>query len=52
MGHGQDDGTVGRVPIETNAESYSLAETCAPVAWGRGRWPNVDWFDGGLFEGW
>jgi DNA-3-methyladenine glycosylase II len=27
---------------------FSLAETCASVTWGRGRWPNVDWIDGGL----
>ena len=27
---------------------YSLAATCGPVAWGKGRWPNVDWIDGGL----
>ena len=25
---------------------FSLSETCAPVAWARGRWPNVDWRDG------
>ena len=24
---------------------FSLAETCAPAVWGRGRWPNVDWID-------
>jgi 3-methyladenine DNA glycosylase/8-oxoguanine DNA glycosylase len=27
---------------------FSLAETVAPVAWGRGRWPNQDWHDGRL----
>lgn len=27
---------------------FSLAETCGPVAWGGGRWPNQDWFDGEL----
>lgn len=27
---------------------FSLAETCAPVAWSRGRWPNEDWIDGEL----
>jgi 3-methyladenine DNA glycosylase/8-oxoguanine DNA glycosylase len=27
---------------------FSLAETCAPVAWARGRWPNEDWIDGAL----
>jgi hypothetical protein len=25
---------------------FSLAETCGPVAWGRGRWPGSDWIDG------
>lgn len=30
------------------SESFSLRETCGPVAWGRGRWPNVDWIDGHL----
>lgn len=25
-----------------------LAVTCGPVAWGRGRWPDVDWVDGAL----
>lgn len=24
----------------------SLRHTCAPAAWGRGRWPNHDWIDG------
>lgn len=27
---------------------FSLAETCAPVSWGGGRWPNHDWIDGQL----
>lgn len=27
---------------------FSLAETCGPVVWGRGRWPNVDWIGGAL----
>jgi len=32
---------------------FSLAQTCGPVAWARGRWPNVDWRDGGLtWVGW
>jgi DNA-3-methyladenine glycosylase II len=31
----------------------SLAATCGPVAWARGRWPNVDWIDGSLvWVGW
>lgn len=35
------------------AAPFSLAETCGPVAWGRGRWPNVDWRDGVLiWVGW
>ncbi len=24
-------------------EGYSLAQTCAPVVWAKGRWPNTDW---------
>lgn len=24
---------------------FSLAQTCAPVAWAGGRWPNMDWRD-------
>ncbi len=32
---------------------FSLAQTCGPVAWGGGRWPNVDWIDGALlWVGW
>lgn len=27
---------------------YSLAETCGPVAWAGGRWPDQDWVDGHL----
>lgn len=27
---------------------FSLRETCGPVAWGGGRWPNLDWLDGRL----
>ena len=33
--------------IEATA-GYSLAETCAPVHWGGGRWPGQDWIDGRL----
>lgn len=29
-------------------EPFSLAATCGPVAWGRGRWPSADWVDGSL----
>jgi 3-methyladenine DNA glycosylase/8-oxoguanine DNA glycosylase len=25
---------------------FSLAQTCGPVAWAKGRWPTVDWIDG------
>jgi DNA-3-methyladenine glycosylase II len=32
---------------------FSLATTCGPVSWGRGRWPNTDWRDGELiWVGW
>ncbi len=32
---------------------FSLAQTCAPVAWAKGRWPNVDWIDDALvWVGW
>lgn len=27
---------------------FSLAQTCGPVAWGKGRWPSIDWLDGVL----
>ena len=34
-------------------ETFSLEATCAPVDWGRGRWPNEDWIDGALvWLGW
>ncbi|MGH2561005.1 MAG: DNA-3-methyladenine glycosylase family protein [Thermomicrobiales bacterium] len=34
-------------------EPFSLAITCAPVLWSRGRWPSVEWHDGGLiWVGW
>lgn len=33
--------------------SFDLALTSGPVAWGKGRWPNVDWIDGAfLWAGW
>ena len=35
--------------IETTS-GYSLPETCAPVAWGGGRWPGQDWIDGHLID--
>jgi len=32
---------------------FSLAQTCGPVDWARGRWPNIDWREGRLFwVGW
>lgn len=32
---------------------FSLADTCAPVAWAAGRWANQDWIDGALvWVGW
>lgn len=37
-----------RVSIERRTGPFSLADTCGPVAWGGGRWPNVDWIDGSL----
>lgn len=30
------------------AAGFSLAETCGPVAWAGGRWPDADWRDGCL----
>lgn len=30
------------------APGFDLAQTVAPVAWGRGRWPNHDWLDSTL----
>jgi 3-methyladenine DNA glycosylase/8-oxoguanine DNA glycosylase len=36
-----------RVPT---AAGYRLAETCAPVAWASGRWPNQDWISGELIS--
>lgn len=35
------------IALEVGAP-FSLAATCAPVAWSRGRWPNEDWIDGEL----
>jgi 3-methyladenine DNA glycosylase/8-oxoguanine DNA glycosylase len=44
------DNPVRRLDIEA---FFSLAVTCGPVAWARGRWPNVDWLDGALvWVGW
>lgn len=34
-------------------DPFSLEATCAPVDWGRGRWPNEDWLEGTLvWVGW
>jgi 3-methyladenine DNA glycosylase/8-oxoguanine DNA glycosylase len=30
------------IPVPTG---FSLAQTCGPVAWGKGRWPSIDWLD-------
>lgn len=30
-------------------DSFSLAQTCAPVVWGKGRWPSVAWIEGALY---
>jgi 3-methyladenine DNA glycosylase/8-oxoguanine DNA glycosylase len=44
-------GRMLRIALE--GAPFSLAATCAPVAWGKGRWPNVDWIDGAfLWVGW
>ena len=38
--------------LVTSAD-FSLAQTCGPVAWGGGRWPNLDWIDDTLvWVGW
>jgi 3-methyladenine DNA glycosylase/8-oxoguanine DNA glycosylase len=34
-----------RVAVPT---PFSLGRTCGPVAWGGGRWPNIDWLHGTL----
>lgn len=37
----------------TTPRIFSLAQTCAPVAWGGDRWPNIAWRPGRLFwVGW
>lgn len=37
----------------TGDDTFSLAETCAPAAWAKGRWPNLDWIDESLiWVGW
>lgn len=37
-------------PYEFAAEGLDLAMTVAPVAWGKGRWPSVDWIGGELVQ--
>jgi 3-methyladenine DNA glycosylase/8-oxoguanine DNA glycosylase len=32
------------------ADGLDLAATAAPVAWGQGRWPTVDWIDAALVQ--
>lgn len=34
----------------SNSEGFSLAETCGPVAWAAGRWPDMDWRAGCLIR--
>lgn len=42
-----------RVALAADSGPFSLAWTCGPVAWGGGRWPNLDWIDGALiWVGW
>lgn len=37
----------------TVSDGFSLAETCAPVAWAEGRWPQWSWGDGWFrWAGW
>lgn len=36
-----------------SGSAFSLAQTCGPVAWGKGRWPSIDWLAGLLvWNGW
>ncbi len=36
--------------ILPSGHGFSLAETCGPVAWAAGRWPDLDWRDGCLIR--
>jgi DNA-3-methyladenine glycosylase II len=46
---GDADDPAGRiVAVDPGTGPFSLVDTCGPVAWGGGRWPNVDWLDGSL----
>lgn len=45
-------GLVGTRPL-TTPRIFSLAKTCAPVAWGNDRWPNLAWQAGAfVWVGW
>ncbi len=45
--------TTEEVRLLPTPVGFSLPETCGPVAWAGGRWPNMDWRDGRLFwVGW
>lgn len=43
---GTNQPPVADVVFEFPANGLDLAVTVAPVAWGKGRWPSVDWIDG------
>jgi 3-methyladenine DNA glycosylase/8-oxoguanine DNA glycosylase len=43
MGKTMRDGDTGVTWIELPADGLDLPVTAAPVAWGKGRWPSVDW---------
>ncbi len=52
--NGESESTSGlRSRLLTVSPPFDLARTAAPIWWGRGRWPNVDWRDGTFFwVGW
>ena len=39
--------TVRQIPVDPG---FSLAQTCGPVAWAAGRWPDLEWRDGCLIR--
>ena len=50
-----DLGAARRIELLTGTDTapFSLSATCGPVAWSRGRWPNLDWTTHGLvWVGW
>ncbi len=50
MPHASNPEACRLLPIDP---AISLAATCGPVAWARGRWPSVDWINGALiWVGW